>query len=341
MDRTNDRTDEGRSNQSFISEMPFEEETKDPTTSTPIRFFSTETDDGDVVAMEISPKGDVPTIASMLANALDALERFVDKTPAPAIVTITNADEYREAFDQFKKDKIEERKVEETLKPFSDIAYRVHRTITGKTNQYKAYSGARLKVYDEAIVRYDREQEEQRLADAKRIRDAALKEDEDRRQQEAKTLEKRGDVEGAKQVLAEKPREIHVAIPSRTPKIDGGSIRKRYVAHSEDEERFVRAIGRPDIYREVAAFLRGSEVALRALGWAPKLKKADAKKIQAMANALADELTRRADGFPVIPFNMVEVSETQITKVANAVNGKLDWPGISVEEDRKTSARTR
>lgn len=323
-------------------ETPFDEEMKDPAAATAsIRFFSTETDDGNVVAMEISPKGEVPSIASMLANALDALEQAVDKTPAPEIVTITNAVEYTAAWDQFKKDKVEERKVEETLKPFSDIAYRVHRTITGKTNAYKAYSAARLKVYDEGIVRYDRQQEEQRLADEKRIKDAAAREDEERRKEEAKTLQARGDVEGAKQVLAEPPRQIHVSIPSRTPKVEGGSIRKRWIAHSEDEEKFIVGIAQPRVMRDVAAWLRGSEVALRALGWTPKMKKADAKKLSAAVDALAQELIRQADACPVIPFNMVEVSETQITKVANAVNGKLDWPGISVEEDRKTSARTR
>lgn len=274
--------------------------------------------------MEISPGGEKPDVADLLKEALTALETQVDKSPAPQELVLRSNEEYVEAWDKLKADKRGLSKVIATLKPFSTLAFRIHRLITGKTAEYSKYYEDRLKVYDAAIIEYDDRKERERIETEKRLQEQAREEDSQRRLEEAAALEKRATAEGredlkqrAEELITAPAREVSVSVEKSVPKIGGGSIRKRFVATCEDEDALVPAIGRRAAFLEAAALI-GS---------------------QKGGKKFADLLKERAHAMPEIPVSVVKVQDTKITQIANGCNGKLDWPGVSVKEDKKTSAR--
>lgn len=297
-----------------------------------IRSFQTVTETGELVSMEIRSRSEIE-IGDLLKGALEALEESVDKTVLEPITIVAESELHAQEL-ALLDDKRETKKVVETLKPFSDLAFTIHRTITGKTNEYSQYSKNRATVRDAAIVQYSKEREREQLEQEQRLRDMARNEDADRRAEDAAELERRSKAENrpdlmkrAEQIINEPAREVFVStgLGVRHVKGHGGSVglRKGYLVQVLDEEAFVLAIGRSAAYAEIVKFVKDT------FG-----KTAKGKEI---ATAILEQAMQQ----PQIPTSMVEVKETAIKKAAEQANGRLNWPGIAIEEDTKTRTRTK
>jgi hypothetical protein len=297
-----------------------------------IRSFSTTTETGEVVSMEIRPstEGDV---GIRLRGVLADLEARIDKTQIKPI-TIRTEQELQEVTDALIEDKRETADVEQTLKPFADLAFNIHRTITGERNRLAWYSKERASIRDAAIAEHAAEQKRIVEAENNRIREVARKEEEARRAAEAAELTKRARMEKrpdlklrAEELKKEPIREV--AITSQSNPIgrkirgsSGGSVglRSTYTIEVTDSDAFILAAARPHIYREVLDLLA----------------KAYGKK---KAPALLEPLRARLGELPQIPLTMLEPVESRIKSAAADTNGKINWPGVAVSEDLKTTAR--
>lgn len=284
---------------------------------------------GETVSIQIStPDENEITVADLLNDAITALELKVDKSAPPKDLVISNDVHYESIFEKLRQDKIGEAMVSQTLKPFTSLFYRIHRTLTGKENEYAKYYRDRIAVYDDALVA--RRKAVQRLKEETeaKLREQARAEDEERRANEARILrekaakEKRPELEErAREVESRPARDINVTTNIGLPKTAKGGFRDRFKANCEDEEALIRAIGKPEAYREIAAWISATYG-----------KNAFAKK-------LAAEIKLKAAELPDIPCSVLKVQEGKLTANANATNGKMQWPGVSIIEDTKTTTR--
>lgn len=289
--------------------------------------------------MEIRPKPSTittPSIADVLRDVLAKVEAYVDKTPA-AEIHIDTSDEFVAITEKMKTDRMMEARIGTDLQPFAGLAFKIHRTITGKINEYSGYPKDRIAAYDRALVDYDNRQEAATVELASNLKAQIETEDEQRRASEAAVLTERGEVEKAQQVLNAPKREVDVAVRSTTPAVKGFGIKKSYVATCVDEDRLMLAVARPAVYREVAAWI---EAELLKTATNPAGKKIVAAIVQA--------IKAQANTFPVIPSSAFvstkgsrDALNTRLSKFANDVNGKMEWPGVAVEEEKKSSQRTR
>jgi hypothetical protein len=274
--------------------------------------------------MEIRPSGD-RTLGQELEGALAALDASVDKTVLDDL-NIETAEQYVEHAERMKADKIEIKKVEATLEPFASLAYKIHRTITGAINKYSGYGEARVRVRDRALVAYDDRKAEEAAEDAARLVEIARAEDEARKKLEADAV-RETNPERAEEIMSAPVREFSVSAPKQTPKVAGFGFRERYVGRCVDEEKLIEGVARPAIYREIAALVA-------------QMKKGTPKQI-------ADMLRAKAGEFPVIPA-VIFVStkgardslDSKITANANSTNGKIVWPGVVIEPEKKSKTRT-
>jgi hypothetical protein len=289
--------------------------------------LSTTMETGETVSMEIYPANS-KDLADLVRGVINELELIVDKSPAVPI-TVETREDYVNQFEILRTEKIRQGVIEQKLKPFTNLAFRVHRFLTGKTNEYLGYGSSRISVLDRALVAFnDRQQAKDRELE-ENMRKQTEREDEERRKEEARVLTERGETARAKQILEEKPREFAISVTSSTPSIKGGGIKKRWIATCVDEDKLLLAVARPIIYREVAA-------RMKAEGFG---KNASSKQMIALVASWASEC-------PTIPTSIFcstktakDALDTKLTANANATNGKIDWPGVAVEEDKKAQVR--
>jgi hypothetical protein len=283
--------------------------------------------------MEIREKAD-PKIGDLLKDAIAALEEHVDKSAPPKDLVIADDIHYQEVWKKLQADKDGLAKVYQTLKPFKSLAFTLHRTITGKESMYAEYYEKRIKAYDAAIVDRKAANDRAKAELERQLQEQARAEDDARKKEEAEALRKRAAAENredlkhrAEQIEKAPVRETHIAIEDKTPAVKGngwsGGFRERYIAECEDEDALILAIGRPLAYLEVAAWIV-----------------AEFGKNKA-ALKIATELKVKAGALPVIPTSVVKVEGGKLTSNANATNGKMDWPGVSVRKDSKTTTRRR
>jgi hypothetical protein len=278
--------------------------------------------------MEIRQRTAGDDLSDHLRGVIAELESQIDKSDAHPI-TIANSEEYVAVAEKLKADKAINATVEEKLKPFTSLAFRVHRFLTGKQNEFCSYGIARMAYADRALVAYDNEKEREKRETEEKLREQNRKEEEERRAREAAEMKKRGNFGAARSILAAPIRDSYVEVQKETPKVAGQGFTEKYVAHCEDEDALILAIARPAIMREVAAMLR------------PMLKKKTVSKTD-MVNAIL----AASDQQPVIPspiFLSTKASrdalDTAISKIANSTGGKIQWPGVTVELDKKTTTR--
>jgi hypothetical protein len=293
-----------------------------------IQSFTTVLETGESVSMEIRNKDDVQ-VSDLLRGALKTLDEKIDRTVLERVLVETEDDYKREAA-ALLEDKREEKFVVNTLKDFKSLAWTIHRSITGKENEYASYARARAEKRDRALSLFTEEQDRKEAAEQERLRVIARKEEEARKAEEAKILERRAKTE-RRPDLAAKAEEIRTA-PIREFAVStgrksvvgsvGGVGRRRvFTVDVFDANALILAVARPAIMREVADMI----------------EKIDGKKKN---RNLVAELREEATKLPNIPTAILEVSEARIRASAVGANGKIDWPGVVVTPESKTSTRT-
>jgi hypothetical protein len=280
--------------------------------------------------MEIRSSSDA--VADLLNNAIAALEANVDKSTVEQI-TIRNEAESLAVQSGMLADRRESLMVDATLRPFATLAYRIHRTITGKMAEYAQYANDRFAIRERAFLEYTETQRRLKAEEERRLREVSRIEEEERRTEEAAELERRSVTENrpdlkrrAEEIINEPIREIHVET-NRKPallKSGGGSVglRNRFVCTVEDADALILAIGKREAYRDVIDWIR--------VFFKGKL-----------AKDIVEGLRHQFDNMPQIPTNVVTPQVTKINQNANATNGKINWPGVAVEDVTKSRVRSR
>lgn len=286
---------------------------------------------GEVIAMEILPPSTPETIGErVLSSVISELDRLVDKTPIQPFIIATQA----EATDTAKRiidERTKRATVLEKIEPFSKFVNIVHKSITGKRAEYTMAIDGRLAVLDSASVAWDDKCEREKREEDERLAALARKQEDERRKEEAKSLKKRGFVEEAREVLTAPPTSFRPSSSSRSVSgVKGFGFKKSFTAECEDVDRLLLGVARPTLYREIATLL-GTK---------------DFKKLSAAQ--IAKELLARSGQFPQVPSNVFcstkaaeEALDTKLTAYANNSDGKMDWPGVIVTTDKKTTGRVR
>lgn len=293
---------------------------------------------GETVSMEVRPSSDVVgDVGYALRGVLAELDRTVDKSTIEPI-TIRTESELQEVTDALIEDKREIAYVESKLDPLANIAYTVHRIVTGKRNEYASYAKARAAIRDAAITERALEQKRKEDAENERLRQVARAEEEARRKAEIEELNRRAKAEKrpelkqrAQEIAAEPIREVAIttkgsAATSRRVRGSGGGsvgLRPEYTVEVTDPDSLILGVARPTIYREVVLFLTNRF---------PKKRKIEIGDVLEL-------LTMRIAELPQIPLAVLEPSEQKIKESAKATDGRINWPGVAVAKDYKTSAR--
>lgn len=303
-------------------------------------FSTTIPETGEQVSMEVRPSGDPLNVGVALRGVLADIEARIDKTEIQPF-TIRTEKEREDVANALIEDKREIAYVENSLKKFADLAFTIHRTITGKRNEYQSYAKQRADTRDAAITEYALEQAKREEAENARLREVARQEEEARRKAEAEELRKRAATEKrpdlvarAKEVENAPVREIAIssrggggALKSRVRGSEGGSVglAKKYNVDITDADALILATARRHIYREVIDLL---------------LKEFAGKKRQLLNGAAVVEPLRAAlEDLPQIPLTILEPVEQKIKESAKATNGKINWPGVAISEDYGTRVR--
>lgn len=299
-----------------------------------ISSFVTQIESGETVSMEIRPTSEIGDLGLELRGVLAELEREIDKTTIQPF-TITNDEEEQAAAEALIEDKREIAFVEGKLDKFANIAFSVHRTITGKRGEYASYAKARATIREDAIKIRAAEKLREKEAEDERLRQVARQEEEARVAAEAKELERRAKTEKrpdlaqrAAEIKAQPIREVAVSsrgggAPISRKGSSGGSVGAKpgaYVIDVLDPEALILAAARPHIYREVIAMLT---------------KELGKKK----APAIVEPLRAALEDFPNIPLSVLEPVEARIKDNAKANAGKINWPGVAVTADLKLTTR--
>lgn len=302
-----------------------------------VREFSTKIETGELVSMSIRPGDGASPFLDLLNDATAALEAAVDKRDL-APINITSPDECAAVSADLLADKTVISTIDATLKPFSDIAFKLHRAITGKGNYYRAFPQARIAIRDRALVAWDDQQQREARAEAERNRQIAQAEEEARRKEEAAELERRAKSEKRPELKqrAEEIRNEPVRVASfggtaksARVKTDAGSVglKESYDCEVTDSDDLILAIGAPAGVRLAATIIE--EMITK------KTPQADRNRLIGAANYLRMKAAELAQ----IPTSIVEIKETQIRKNAEATNGRINWPGCSIFKSKKTTTR--
>jgi len=146
---------------------------------------------------------------------------IVDQAKA---VKVVDVESYRFAGELWKGigDMIKE--VKETFDPICEAANKAHKAATAKRALYLDPLTNAQRSVKQLMSTYDAEQERIRRAEEARLAEIARKEEEERRLQEAITLEAQGESEVAEAVMAERVYVAPVVLPKATPKLQGGPV---------------------------------------------------------------------------------------------------------------------
>lgn len=258
---------------------------------------------------------------SLFENIVAWLDTKIDRSVIASDLAIADADDYAFHAEKLIEDKREINFVDSWLSPISDRLFRAHRAVTGKRAEFQSYAQARATIRERALSAWSLAEEKRKIETAKRIEEQQRQEEEARRENEAKSLREQGKHKAADEVLDRPIVTTRVAVSTAVPQVKGISGKKKYKATIQDEDALLKAIVRADVYVEAAAALTG------------KYGKDAAK----FARFLKDQ----AKALPTIPRSIIEFKETKANTFANAADGRIDWPGVVVEEDYKTNARSR
>lgn len=277
--------------------------------------------------MQILPIPVGEEFATVFQGVIAELDRLVDKgtIEEPVIASKQDAEIVAE---QLKSEREIRATVETKIEKFSSLASKVHRFITGKRAEYTKHIDAnRLAPLNRALVKWDDACEAADKAEAERVQKLREDEEKRRRKAESKELTKQGKIEEANEVKAAPMPAFHIPISSSRPSVAGVGMKKSFVAQCEDLDALILAIARPTIMREIARRLR-EQYGVKATKLAAFLD----------AEAMACPIIHGASIFASTK-GAREAIDTQLSKHANTVQGKMQWPGVSVREDKKTTTR--
>lgn len=287
--------------------------------------------------MEIRSKSEISPLADILNEAIAALDANVDRSELTPF-TIQNDEQYAEVGEGLIEDKRQIELVEQTLQPFGRIAFKAHRTITGKIAEYQAYGKNRYAIRDAALVEWKKAKDAADAEENRRAQAVAEQEESRRKAAEVKELQERAKKEQrpdlavrAEEIKKAPAREVHVALGrAEGPKVKGLGMKTRYKATVVDEDALILAVGRRPAYIELARLMN-----------AKAKDRKTAKKDKARYIDLAALLSAMAMELPEIPLSVLEPKATTITGIANDTNGRINWPGVSIDEETKSTTRIR
>ena len=310
-----------------------DDRTENANAATPevLTFTATVPETNQLVSMTIQQADPGSTLSAILNNALAALEANVDKSEIQPFVIKDEAQAEAVAA-SLVEDKRQFNDIDATLRPFADAANKIHKRITGAIRDYQAYPAKRISVRSAAIADHERARREREAAEERRRAEAARIEDEERRKAEAKELEERARKEKrpdlrqrAEEIRNAPAREVSTAPRSyggTTSKVAKGvSVKTDWAVTVVDEDALINAIGRPAAYREIAAAVK--------------------KEFGAKGDKFAAWILTKAAEMPQIPTSVVKPSVVDIKRVATATKGKINWPGVAIDEADKVTTRTR
>lgn len=139
-------------------------------------------------------------------------------------INITDVQTYAGAGDFWKSIKALRSKVADTFDPLIKNAHELHKSILAKKQAVDRPLEEAERTVKRAMETYDREQERLRREEEARLREIERKAEEERRLQEAITLEESGQKEVAEAVMEAPVYVAPVVIPKVTPKMEGGPV---------------------------------------------------------------------------------------------------------------------
>ena len=163
--------------------------------------------------------------------------------PEKAQVIIIDSKESMAWADQFKKNiKTLIKEIDDTFKPLAEKAFAAHRAITKKWNETKDPLIGADELITSRIKAYIRKIDEERLAEERRLREIARKEEEERRLVEAIELEKEGNMEEAQAVIAEPMNIVTPTVKVDIPQIDKRMYRTNWYAKVIDKNQLIKFV---------------------------------------------------------------------------------------------------
>jgi len=141
--------------------------------------------------------------------------------------------------------------VKDTFDPICDAAFKAHKAATSKRSKYLDPLQSAYKEVKRLMGIWDKEQDEIRLAEQKRLEDINKKAEEERRLQEAIEAETEAKANGltaqeaaqeAEEVLQEPIYVPPVVLPKSTPKVQGVVFREIWKAQVVDLRSLVNAV---------------------------------------------------------------------------------------------------
>lgn len=286
--------------------------------------MTTNLENGEVLTMEIRRSESPSIFKSAFQNIVAWLERKIDKSEIAADLTITSADDYEFHGKAFLEDKRQVALVVTWLDPIINKLFRAHRASTAERNRLQAYASTRASIRERALSAWSLAETRRADEESRRLEEIQRDEEEARRQEESDTLREQGKHREAALTRARPITTTVVPVSKNIPTVKGIGGKKKFKATIQNEEQLLCAIARPIVLYEAAAALTG------------KYGKDAAK--------FAKFLKDLAKAAPGIPIEIVEFKETKVNTAANAPGGAkyvAEWPGVVVEEDFKTSGRTR
>lgn len=259
-----------------------------------------------------------------------------DEVPAVEAVVIASPEHYVQVGERIVNLKLLEKRIAETFKPLKQKAHEAHKAVCDAENELLKPVREQIAALDTAKNTWEDAQERLRAEETAALTLLALADEEDRREVEAAALEAAGQLQ-RNPVLLEQAREIRqtpmrapvVSVEQTVPKLAGLRRSISYVVRCENQRALVLAVARPHVYRELAALFRSAE----------QLQKYPAALGEALRGFAAD-LERATLAMPFVPMEALTHDESWVRNQAEQCKGKLDYPGIVIEQLRK-SARTR
>lgn len=267
---------------------------------------------------------------------VESLATRVQSGQPVQILVVTTAGQYQEVAEELAADRTLKVQIEREFAEPKSKAHAAHKSICALEAKLLAPLDRRIQVRDRALVAYDDEQELRAREQERAARVAAEREERARRDAEARYLDQQAKAtrnpdlrEQAALVRAAPLTPPVIAVQKATPKVPEMRFAVRHVATAVDRRQLVPAITRPSIYREVAAFVR----ALKPIVVTPGPARREFAKVR---DAIAHALEQSIGGMPVIPYEAVAADLAYITKEATRADGRLNWPGVTIEREKKT-----
>jgi len=192
-------------------------------------------------------------------------------------VKIIDKESYLKAGELWKTIKEMIKEVEDTFNPIVDAAFKAHRKSTEQRAKYLDPLKSAYKGVKGLMDVWDRQQEEIRLAEQKRLEEIARKEEEERRLQEAIEAEEEAKANGATaQEAAQEAEAIinepvyvpPVVLQKETPKVKGLSFRTVWKFRIVNANSIPRQYLIPD-EKAIGAVIRSSQGRIRIAGIEP------------------------------------------------------------------------